>query len=138
MSKQYRYTLNENARDGKGELCNSMQLEGISFKKGGWFIHHSRMTELEKYIRTKKNPKGILDYQEYRSEIDVVEYDSREAFDEIPDKLYSMDELLLMEKYELAKIAKMYNISLIGKREKKIIRDIIEVQNEVIVKNNTD
>lgn len=132
MSKQYQYTLNENAKDAKDKEYGSMQIEGFSFKRGVWLSHHSRILQLEKYIKTKNNTKGILDYREYRTDDNTVLFSSKDAFDEIPEKIYSFEELSLMDKRDLAKIANMYNISRINKTSKKLMKDILEMQQSIL------
>ena len=137
MSKVYQYMLNENAVNNRGEIIESMQIEGISVSQNVWMSMHSQVRELEKYIMTKKNPKGIVDYREYRTDSDTIIYSSRDALVEVPEKIYSFEELSLMDKNDLIKIARMYNISLIGKTPKRLTKDILSMQVSLLEKKKT-
>ena len=136
MSKCYQYILNEYAVDGKGKIIPSMQMEGFNLDQKKWLSYHSRVFELEKYIRTKKNPKGMIDYREFRTDDEKVIYDSKSAFDEIPEKIYSFEDLSLMEKRDIIGICRMYNISMIGKTTKKLIKDILDMQTSILIKSD--
>lgn len=135
MSKQYQYKLNENAVNSNKEPIESMQLCELPLKNNAWLSHHSRLNTLDPYIRTKNNTAGILDYREFRTEDESVVYDSKDAFNEVPDRIYSFEELSLLERIDLVKIARVYNIPLSGKTNRRLMKEILDMQNNILVKS---
>lgn len=135
MSKIYQYTINENAVNGNDEFLDSMQLEGLSFKRDVWLSHNSRIGGLDRYVKTKMNPTGILDYREFRTDDEKVTYSSKDAFNEVADKIYDFEELSLMDRLEIVKIAKIYNIPLSGKTNKRLTKDILDMQKNMLLKS---
>jgi len=137
MSKIYQYTINENAVNVDNEFLDSLQLEGLSFKRDKWLSHNSRIGNLDRYIKTKMNPTGILDYQEFRTDDEKVMYSSKDAFNEVADKIYNFEELSLMDRLEIVNIAKIYNLPLSGKTNKRLVKEILETQTNMFLKSKT-
>jgi hypothetical protein len=119
MLKTYKYKLNNNFLDG--EMC---KVEGYLIEKYKWTNLHVRVLKLEQYIRTKSNPKGILDYIESDPGTSEVFFSSEENLKFKLDRFYSRDYLLTLDRKEINNIAKGLEIDVLN-RKKEFVIDLI-------------
>ncbi len=112
-SKFYAYKLNE--------LCKekTAQIEGITFFKYKAVHFKERQIILANWIRTGKNPKGILDCA-------VYDPNNPDKFITDQRKAYSLAELTTMNLKQLRELADQWNLNYVRKSETQLIRVLFE------------
>jgi hypothetical protein len=127
-SPHHKYVLNENTE------APNMSIEGIHVSKAPKSFF-SKQHLLHKYIRTKENPKGILDYEEYIPATGRIIFSNLKILNqdtvEVP-----LEELQLMGRDSLIEIAHHYNIDAIGKRDDVLVKKIYEAQKKKFPKKD--
>lgn len=123
----YRYRLNTNS-----DLDN-ITLEGISLNKENWAVRKNPYKKVEKHIRTKSNPNGVVDYEEYYPTSGKIIYSSKYIFDTTP-KIYTRDELGAMLREELVGLARLWEIDPKSKKDQFLRETIVKKQKEHIEK----
>lgn len=118
----YRYFLNENF---KGESCSFNGLVVTKTPKD----FDSKLEELDPYIRTKYNPTGMVDYQVINPYSNGSNFDSKEIFEK-DLKIYSREEIALMNRDEIITICQIYNIPVVNMRTEILAKLILEKQIE--------
>jgi len=122
-SVHYRYKLNEN------EKLNNKSVEGVHLSKEWSKPSIDRKKQLDSYIRSKINPTGIIEYEQFIPEGGKILKSSIASFNrEI--KIYSIEELSVMKRDELTEIGNAYAISSVNKNNQFLIKKILEAQNE--------
>jgi len=122
MRIMYRYKLNENAKQ------NEQMIADFKLDKS-WKCVYNKQEKLEYFIRTKKNPQGIIDYEELDvDQGNIVVKSSYETFTKKVKK-YTRDQLGLMTRPELVKIAEdLYQMNTFGWNEMFLIKRILDEQ----------
>lgn len=116
----YRYKLNENHKD-KNAVLNNV------FLTKDWTVFSTENHSLSNFIRTKENPKGIVDYEEFNRITNGVRKSSYVDFKKrFP--LYTREVLASMPRKLLVDICKAYSIDVIGKKPEFLVEKIIEKQ----------
>lgn len=123
-SLHYRYRLNENE-----ELANKC-VEGVHLSKDWSKPSLDRKKQLDSYIRSKVNPKGIIDFEQFIPEGGKVLKSSKESF-ERELRIYTIEELSLMKRDDLVEVGNAYAISSINKNNQFLIKKILEAQNQL-------
>lgn len=121
-SPHHRYVLNENVDE------TNMSVEGIHLSKTPKSFFN-KQTTLHKFIRTKINPKGFIDYEEYVPANGKVIFSSLKVFNQ-EAKNVPLEELQMMGRDSLIEIAHYYNIDPIGKRDDMLVKKIYEAQRQ--------
>jgi len=122
----YKYKLNENFK----ERGDQISIAGLILEKDKWNFFNGRQRNLEVYIRTKKNPNGILDFQEVHKIKGEIVSDTEKNYNFIPEH-YTRDALCCMKRSELLEICDAYMIDSVNKVDKYLIQRIIDIQNEI-------
>ncbi|HPJ86584.1 MAG TPA: hypothetical protein PLU55_00560 [Candidatus Pacearchaeota archaeon] len=91
---------------------------------------HNERKDFENYIRTKKNPEGILDYVKLDRISNNKEYDSFYYYVKEPEKYYSYQELCNMNRKELETISYIYGLPTIMVVNSIMIKNIMKEQEE--------
>lgn len=123
--RRVRYKLNENWR---GE--DSAQIQGINLNRN-WTVFQNRVIQLQRVIRTVKNPAGIVDVEEfYSSATDekVLSSTVPKTEKDLPTTIYSIQHLSSMTHRELMDIARAYGINPQNKKDKILVREILAAQ----------
>lgn len=121
-SPHHRYVLNENVQE------STMSVEGIHISKTPKSFFN-KQNLLHKYIRTKVNPKGFIDYEEYVPSNGKVIFSSLKVFNQ-EAKDVPLEELQMMGRDSLIEIAHYYNIDPVGKRDDMLVKKIYEAQRQ--------
>ena len=117
---RYRYKLNDNQK------ANDCIVDGV-FLTHDWRDLDRHFDKLEKHIRTKDNPVGIIDFEEYNPISDGIVNSSVINFEKkLP--MYKREVLATMKRPQIVEIAKSYNINPILKRDAFLINLILEKQ----------
>ena len=128
-SSMFRYKLNENC------LTEAKMFGQIKLTKD-WRNFSMEEISLKFYIRTKDNPKGEVDYEEFNANNGGVIRSSIVNFKkEFP--LYKRETLALMMRSHIVDICKAYSIPIEGKRTEFLIEKIMEKQ-DIYKMNNED
>lgn len=116
----YRYKLNENSKS------ESQFLKGHYVYKQ-WKDFTEPLTALESFIRTKENPKGVVDFQEFEKISRKVLNDSKENYYEVLEvgtkEFYST-----LSRKEIYKYCKHYNLNTVNQSTDFLINQIIDKQ----------
>lgn len=110
MVKRVRYFLNENYKSGDSLFLESFPISRDKEGKNS-LVKPSWIKPLERYVRTKQNPKGILDWELIditKKENNILE-SSFELF-KLPAENYTYDKLMGKQRPEIVKIAKSLGI----------------------------
>jgi hypothetical protein len=110
MVKRVRYFLNENYKFGDSLFLESYPVSRDKEGKNA-LIKPTWIKPLERYVRTKQNPKGILDWELIditKKENNVLE-SSLDLF-KLPLENYTYDKLMGKQRHEIVKIAKSLGI----------------------------
>ena len=109
----YKYSLNDN--------CNlkSISLELKVVSKSKPYESRKKVEELQKYVRTLRNPDGILDLDIYNP---VNPENPISSFMQI----YNVEELMAMDRSDLVNICESFQIDSVRKKKEKLIQDIIQ------------
>jgi hypothetical protein len=121
--EHHRYKLNNNAK------ADSMSLNGVHLKKT-WKVFTSSQSVLDKSVRTKMNPDGILDYQKFIPATGVVTYDSLAYYRETAPS-FRMEDMALKGYKELAEIARAFGLDPVGRPPHVLTRDILKAQAQI-------
>jgi hypothetical protein len=123
-SERHRYMLNSNFKN-----AISASIEGKILNRDKWSMGFMYpVTEFKKYIKTKNNPDGIIDYESYIPENMRVTYSSSDAFKSKP-KYTQPEKLVLMDRKELIELADGFGIEhqqYINEELRKVISDAQE------------
>lgn len=120
-SVHWRYRLNEN------EPLDNKSVEGVILTKEWTRLSLESKPQLEKHIRSKINPNGIIDYEQVIPEGGKVIRSSKELF-ERELKTYTIEQLSLMKRPELNDVASLYGISSVNKTNDFLIKLILQSQ----------
>ena len=117
----YKYKLNENAVDTK------MSISGVVLTNE-WSFFHQVQTKVQALVRTKLNPTGYVDYEEcdLHNPADIRN-SSIEEFEAII-VVHPREDLMIMPREELVKVALTFSIDTRNKRNMTIIEQIINKQ----------
>lgn len=121
-SVHYKYRLNENSEH------ESLCLETVNLIKNEWTKPMlNKVDKLDKHIRTKVNPEGIVDFQKYIPADGKILKDSYAEFTRELDN-YTMEQLLVKKRPELNYIAESYGIDPVNKSNQFLTKLIVEAQ----------
>lgn len=119
-----RYRLNENANGDR------MAVERFTLSKKEWLVVPSLLSGLRKWVRTKENPKGILDYEKYIPNTNEVVYSSKYYYESKPMKV-SRELLLSYNRKQLCEVGYVWGI-MDNYPDKVLIQKIMEKQEEAL------
>jgi hypothetical protein len=122
-SVHWRYRLNEN------EELDNKSVEGVILSKEWTKLSLESKPQLEKYIRSKLNPNGIVDYEQVIPEGGKIIRSSKELFEK-ELKMYTIEQLTLMKRPELVDVGSFYGITSINKTNDFLIKLILKAQSE--------
>jgi len=122
---RFRYKLNSNSQS------DTMQIAGINLTKS-YRDFDNKCEELNGYIRKKDRPEGVVDYQIYNVADKEAVLDSKVIFDMI-DKIYTREELSIMNRTELIDVCLVYNINPVNKPDSFLAKLILQKQVELSV-----
>lgn len=138
MVKRVRYFLNDNYRSGDSLFLESFPISREKEGKNS-FMKPTWIKPLERYVRTKQNPKGILDWEliDITKKSDNVLEASYELF-KLPVESYTFDKLMGKRREEIVKIAKSLGIpESHTKSDEFLRRRILEVAPTMTQEENT-
>ncbi len=122
----YRYRLNKNSK------FDTITLEGVSLGKESWRCRNFKVTALDRHIRTRSNPEGMVDYERYeRGTGKVIESNLYVETDFKDIQTYDPAELQYMDREEIVKIANQHGIPTIHQRSNFLIKKILEAQGKI-------
>lgn len=125
--KRWRYKLNENWKGAE-----SAQIGGVNLLATDWTIFPSRVVGLQRFLRTVKNPSGIVDIEEFytsnEDDVRILNSSVPKKPEELPQKIYSLPHLSSLRHTELMNLARQYGINPANKKDKVLIREIAEAQ----------
>lgn len=124
-SVHWRYKLNEN------EPLESKSVEGVNLTKDWTKLSMERKSQLEKHFRSRLNPNGIIDYEQIVPEGGKIIRSSKDMFEK-ELKIYTIEQLTLMKRPEIADIANQYGITSVNKTNDFLIKLILKAQNEMV------
>lgn len=126
--RRFRYKLNDNWRgEPAAQIC------GVDLSRHKWAIFKSRVIGLQRVVRSIKNPAGIVDVEEFyasANEEKVLASTVPKTTQELPTKIYELPHLSSMRHVELMDIARAYGINPNNKKDKVLIREIMEAQDK--------
>lgn len=111
MVKRVRYFLNENYKAGDALMLEAYAISRDKEGKGALIVQ-SPLQVLERYVRSKQVPKGILDWEivDITSQPPTV-LESSEEFFNTPVKKVTHNQLMTKKREDLVKTAKIFGIS---------------------------
>ena len=111
MVKRVRYFLNENYKAGDALMLEANAISRDKEGKGA-LIAQSFIQVLEKYVRSKQVPKGILDWEvvDITTQPPTIVESSEEYFN-TPVKKVTHNQLMAKKREDLVKTAKIFGIS---------------------------
>jgi hypothetical protein len=116
----YRYKLNENS-DSESQFLNTI----FVYKQSRDYT--KPVKELEPFIRTKENPKGVVDFQEFEKTSRKILNDSEQNYyDVLP--IGSKEFYSTLSRKELYKYCAHYNLDTVNNSTKFLIDKIIDKQ----------
>ena len=121
---KYKYKLNNNYKK-KDKVAS---LNGVVVRKDIWSIFDvSQEDKLKQYIKTYKNPNGIVDefiedpLKEFATDNGNFEFKHKR-------KIYSREVLVTFTRPELEEICREYNIETVNKANNFLIKRVLEEQ----------
>lgn len=123
----FRYRLH----DGPNIVSPSMAVEGQMLQKGKWLTSRYKLDKLTKHVRSMGNLQGLVEYQEYDPMTDSVLFTPSLT---PPEVTYTRDELYMMERPELEKVAGRLNISSMGVTSDALIKLTLLEQKKIPAK----
>lgn len=123
---QHRYKLVDSHE------TDSLQIEGVPVSKS-WRPFFRKNDKFDRFIRTKVNPDGFLEYEKYVPERKEVIYSSVEFFNKKAEfyTKYELEQLKSKHRDKLIEIGKILGIKTTGKRIDFLIKNICEAQEKV-------
>lgn len=126
----YRYRLYPNNSFKTNRIC--IEKHTLSAPEGnnpGWTYNPYKIEKLSKYVRTKDNPDGPVEYEEYDPLTREILYKPNLSG---MCKMHSRDELFTYDRQQLEKIADNIYVNHIAVKDNNLIKAILQEQSKYI------